>query len=329
MDSVFGKSQAPIAALIEQRVEQFEKNSQIKNIFKMKKSNRYADKYTSLTSGMGFAPVGEGGAYPDDDFQESYDKTLSAETWKDQFTVTKEAIEDDLMGAIQNKAKNFSFLHARSRENFAAHMLWGGIGTSIDHGLPGKTKPFVTTGADGVALFSTAHPSKTGRQANQTNLFANAFSVDALSYVQEKMFKFRDDDGNLLEIMPDTIVIGTSPMLFKAVVAAIGSELDPDTANNATNFQYGLWNVIRWPYLDLFAPSTAVAAGAWFLMDSKANDVLDGAIFQDRVPLKVRSDLEGNDNNVWKGRARYGAGFVDWRPWALSYATSGGTDATA
>jgi hypothetical protein len=70
LDSVFGKSAAPIFALIEQKVEQFEANSQIANVYKMTKSRRYAEKYTSLTSGHGFAPVGEGGAYPDDEFQE-------------------------------------------------------------------------------------------------------------------------------------------------------------------------------------------------------------------------------------------------------------------
>ena len=40
----------------------------------------------------------------------------------------------------------------------------------------------------------------------------------------------------------------------------------------------------------------------------------DAAIFQDRVKLEVRSVLdENNDNNVWKGFSRFGAGFVDWR----------------
>jgi hypothetical protein len=325
MDSVFGKVAAPVSALIERKVEEFEKNSQIKNVFKMRTSKKPLEAVPSMTSGHGFAPVGEGGAYPDDEFQESYTKIRTWETWKDQFIVTREAIEDDQMDLIERRAKNFSLLHHRSRENFAAHILWGGVGASITHGLPGLTKVFDTTTADGQPLFNTAHPSKTGGFANQSNLFANAFSVDNLSYVQEKMMKFRDDDGNLLSIMPNTIVIGTSAMLFKAVVAAIGSELDPDTANNAMNFQYGLWNVIRWPYLDLYAAD----ASAWFLMDSQANDTLEGAAFTDRVALSVRADIEGNDNAVWKGRARYGAGFVDWRPWALSYAASGGTDATA
>lgn len=52
----------------------------------------------------------------------------------------------------------------------------------------------------------------------------------------------------------------------------------------------------------------------FFLLDSQFIQMADAAIFQDRVKLEVRSVLdENNDNNVWKGFSRFGAGFVDWR----------------
>lgn len=330
MDSAFGKKQAPIAAMLERRIEEWEKNSQLKNIFKMKQSTHFAEIYTSFTSGEGFAPVDEGGAYPNDDFQESYDKQIADVEWKDQFQITRKAVEDGRNSLIEGKAKRFTDLYGRVREQFSAAMFWGGVGLSISFGRSTIKQTFSTAGADGVAYFSTAHPSKTGKYADQSNLFANAFNVTNLSYVQEKMFKFRDDNGELLDLMPDTIIAGTNPMLRKAIIAAIGSQLDPDTANNAVNFQAGNWNVIFWPYLDLYAPSTVVAGTGWFLMDSNyALDTGDCAIFQDRAPLTVRSEIAENDNNLWKGRCRFGGGFVDWRGFALSYATSGGTDAAA
>ena len=53
-------------------------------------------------------------------------------------------------------------------------------------------------------------------------------------------------------------------------------------------------------------------------------DVNDCAIFQDRVKLEVRSVLdESNDNNMWKGRARFSAGFVDWRGVAVGNISTG------
>jgi hypothetical protein len=322
--TVYGEHQYALAALIEERTEQFEQKSQIKSIFKMKTSNRYIERYASLTSGEGFAPVGEGGEYVDDDFEEGYDKTINTETWKDQFVVTEEAIEDQQIDEIQKQAKKFTFLYDRTRETFAAAMLAGGLAGYCDFGRVTKKKRFNCTGADGLAYFHTAHTSKTGKTGTQCNLWANAFSPDALSLAQEAGHNITDDNGNLLCINYNTIVIGTDSDLWKAVITTVASDLDPETGNNAINVHAGLWNIIRWPYLDMYTGSRS----AWFLCDSEANDTFDGALFIDRKPLTVRSIIEGNDNNVWKGRARFNAGFVDWRPWMLSYVTSGGTDIT-
>jgi phage major head subunit gpT-like protein len=330
LESVFGKKTAPIAAMIERRVEEWEKNSQLKNLFKMTKSTHFGEVYTSMTGGEGFAPVDEGGDYPTDDFQESYYKQLESVEWKDSFEVTEKAIEDGLDGIIERKAKNFSDLWGRTRENFGASLIWGGLSTSMTFGRGSQKKTFSTTGADAQAFFSTAHPSIASKQANQSNLFANALNVDNLSYIQEKMQDFRGDDGELLDIMPDTILIPNKTALKKAAFAAVGSELDPDTANNTMNFQYGLWNIIIWPYLNLYAPSSTIGGTAWFMLDSRyVLDRADCTIFQDRAPLRVRSEIASNDNNIWKGRGRFTGGFVDWRGWAVSYATSGGTDASA
>ena len=52
----------------------------------------------------------------------------------------------------------------------------------------------------------------------------------------------------------------------------------------------------------------------FFLLDSRFLEINDGAVFQDRKKLEVKSVLDdNNDNNVWHGYSRFGAGFVDWR----------------
>lgn len=49
--------------------------------------------------------------------------------------------------------------------------------------------------------------------------------------------------------------------------------------------------------------------------DSKRNQI-DGLIWIDRVPLSVRSWIDDETgNNVWGGRARYGASPVNWVSW--------------
>ena len=93
-DSVFGKCQEPIRMFIEKRGEAFEQKSLIKDLFMVTDSKGWGDKYTSMTAMDGFQPVGENGDYPVDGMQESYSKTIENMTWKDSFSISREAIDD-------------------------------------------------------------------------------------------------------------------------------------------------------------------------------------------------------------------------------------------
>ena len=43
-----------------------------------------------------------------------------------------------------------------------------------------------------------------------------------------------------------------------------------------------------------------------------------GAVWLDRIKLAVKSYVDENtDNNIWKGRSRFIAGFNDWRAFAV------------
>lgn len=309
-DSVFGKSQDPIKACISQSVEAFEKNSMIDKIFFMDKSKNYAEKYTTETSLGDFEDVGENGSYPKTGMQEGYSKTIEPSTWKSSFEVTQEMVEDAKFGKIKSRANIFAQSYGRTREKFGAAMLAGGIATTTT--INGKT--YSTASADEKALFATDHPSKTGKKVTQSNIFSNAFSVAIMDAVQAKMQDFRDDDGNILSVVPDTIIIPNDAALKRALIAAIGSDKDPASANNAINFQMGLWNVIIWSYL----PKTIGGKPFFIMADSAFNESYMALPFVDRKELTVRSDMDPNtDANVIKGRARFGAGFNNWRAMAI------------
>ena len=93
-DSVYGKCQAPIRMFLEQRGEQFEQQSVLKDLFLMGTSENYGDLLTTMTAMSGFEPVGENGAYPADGMQEGYSKLIVYDTWKDSFSISQEMIED-------------------------------------------------------------------------------------------------------------------------------------------------------------------------------------------------------------------------------------------
>ena len=106
-DSIFGKSQEPIMMFLEKKAEAWEQMSALKLMFMTARSKQYAEKLTGMTSMSGFSPVGEGGAYPKDEMQEGFSKSLEHETWKDQFVITREMVEDATMLKLNNKPAAF------------------------------------------------------------------------------------------------------------------------------------------------------------------------------------------------------------------------------
>lgn len=322
-DTVFGKVQAPVRAMIEQRAEAFQQTSMLKNIYNFGTSKHFAETIASMTGMEGFQPVGEGAAYPMDGMQEGFSKVISHVEWKNAFAITQAAIEDAKIIDLRKKPEAFVTSYYRTREKFGADMLAGGLGSSITFG----GMKFDTTAADGKPLFATDHPSAltakgVKKVAAQSNRFAGALDNKVLGRVATRMQNYADDRGEVMAVAPDTIIIPNDEELKYKVFEAIGADKDPETSNNGFNYHYGMWNVIVWPYLNALLD---VAAGdkPFILLDSAYNKLYDGADWLERVKLTVKSKVDDNDNNVWKGRARFGVGFNDWRAFAIGGITGG------
>ncbi len=318
-DSIFGKSQEPIKMFMEKRGEAFEQQSMLPELFNMGSSNHFGEKFTTMTAMDGFQPVGENGDYPVDGMQEGYNKFLEHVTWKNSFSLSREIVDDAKLMDLKKQPAGFVASYYRTREKFGAALLGAAIQKNSKVSFSGQS--FDTTTADGKALFDTAHPSKLGK-ATQTNCFADAFSNDALMAMEAKMQDFRGDNNEVLDVAPTTILIPNDYKLKKDVFAAIGADKDPATANNGFNYNFGRWNVIVWPYLNQFI---AANTRPWVLLDKNYNEEYGSAMWLDRVKLEVRSELSSNDANVWKGYARFIAGFNDWRGFAVGGVTGGTT----
>ena len=319
-ESIYGACQAPVRMFVENYTEECEKNSALKYLFKMGTSENFGDLMTSMTAMDGFQPVGENGAYPTDGMQEGYSKLLVYETWKDSFSVSREMIEDGKMLDMKKQPAAFMTSYHRTRELFGASLFGGAINGKSRVKFRGRE--FDITCADGSPLFHTAHKPKV-KGANQCNKFSDAFSVDALGRAESAMHLFKGDDDNILDVAPNTILIPEDADLKKEVFAAIGADQDPVSANNAFNYQYGRWTVIVWSYLNQF-----ISAGIkpWMLLDTAYNETYEGAVWNDRVQLAVRSTIDENtDANVWRGRSRFNATFNDFR-FACIGGVPGGTE---
>lgn len=323
--TIYGDCQVPLKAFLESRGEAFQRESLLPYLYRMEKSRHWAERYSSETAMGDFEPVGEGGDYPKTGFEDGYFRDIVNMTFKQSFSVTQELVEDCLLGTMKQRANKLMTAYGRTREKFGRILYAGGLyGTTVSY----KGKTFACGSADGQALFSKTHPNKVNG-AKQTNLYKGTFTNTLLGKIETEMQNIKGDNGELLGVAPDTIWIPNDAALKDAVFSAVGADKEPTSGNNAFNYQFGRWNIIVDPYLTAALTDLGKSSEKpFFLLDSKFIELNDGPIFQDRVPLDVKSVIDNNnDNNVWQGRARFGAGFADWRFVAVGNMSTG-TDLT-
>ena len=316
-DSVYGKIQTPIKVMIEEFAEQYESEDVLKSVFAIENSKHFAEAYSSMTSMNDWEPVGENGTHPSNGMEEGYTKTLPNETWKSHFSVSREMIDDQNLIELKQRPKGFVSSYYRTRQRFGAKLYGGAI--KGDSTVTIGQKKFDITCADGMALYAKAHKNKVNGKT-QCNLFSDAVSNDAILYMESAMQNFKDDNGNLLDIRPDTIVIPNIPSLKKSVFTALGADKDPDTANNGFNYNFGRFSIVVWGYLTDYIESGKAPC---IMLDSRFMQDYDAAVFQNRVDLEVTSKIEENDANRWNGYSRFSAGFVNWRYTAVGGVSTG------
>ena len=316
--TLYGDYNAPIVSCIEDVAQACEEESIVDKIFRQQSSAHWAEGYSSTTAMDPWEPVGENGAHPQNGFVEGYDKTLQNETWKSQFAISRELVDDCQIGKMQQRATKFTKAYYRTREEFGASLLGGAIAGDSTVTRNGRT--FDVLGADGLTLFNTAHVPKVSG-ANQTNKYADAFSQGALFKGITAYQNLCGENGELLSLCPDTILIPNDAALKEAVMACLASFQKPGTGDNDINPLLGSLDIIVWPYLNKYCTG---ATTPWFLMDRSFNDMADGLVMQNRVPLEITNKEGDNDESLWNGYARFTGGFVDWRA-IMGFGLTGGS----
>ena len=317
-DSIYGNYHAPIAKIISDEGEAWEQKSVIDELFDVRKTDKFAEAFTSLTAMDNWEVTGENGAHPVNGMQEGYRKLVEPLTWKSSFSISREMIEDSMCLDMEKKPVQFTNAYYRTREECANALYGAAISGNTSLSFAGGT--FDLTTGDGLCLFSKVHKSKLDK-GTQSNQFADEFSNEALAAMETAMQLFKGENGETLDISPDTIVIPNIYSLKMAVFAAIGSDKDPTTSNNGYNYNFGRWKVIVSPYLNKFITT---GTEPWVLIDSRHMKQTSGAVWLERTALDVTSFVDnGTDANVWNGYSRFTAGFVDWRFASVGGVTGG------
>lgn len=306
LDAMFGKYEAPIVSAILETEEAWQENLVAPKIFREVQSDNYAEAYVSVTAADDWEPVGENGAHPNNGFTQGYDKTIKNMTWKTRFSVSREMADDGKITDMQQLAKRKSSSFYRTRERFFAAMLGNALQGNTSMQFNGET--FDISCADGLAMFATNHAPKVSG-ANQSNLYADAFSTANLFKAMTAMQNLKGDNDEILDMNPDTIIIPNLAGLKEDVMTALASLKMAGTANNDVNPIFGKMDIIVWPYLNQYIGSLT----PWIIMDSRYMMEHDCAIHQERVPVEMKDHVSDNDEFIWDGYARFGGGFVDFR----------------
>lgn len=287
-------------------------------IYNVEKSDKYAEKLSSLTEMGNFSIVDEGDAGIQDDIQQGFSKLIPHYQFIKKFTCTAEMNEDGDINSMKVAAANFVRAYKRTRAQYASDMLTT-EGDKVNFGGKVLDK---TTG-DGKALFAIDHPF-VAKAGTQSNVFTNAFGTDSvmLNRLANIGRNFKNASGNVMGYTFDTIIIpGNAPALEDTIRKIIKSDLTVGSNYNDINTQKGLWKLIidhRWTVGDSEAP--------YILMSSEANKELQGAMFYDRVPLTMKDWVDENTFDLnWSGRARMSVGFNNWAAFLMGGAKVGTT----
>ena len=259
-----------------------------KEIFESESSDRSFEEETKL-SGFSAAPVkDEGSAIEYDNAQEAWTARYQHETVAMGFSVTEEAVEDNL----------YDSLSARYTKALARAMAY----TKQVKGAAILNDAFSTTYGDGVALCSTAHPLVSGGTNSNTPSVAADLNETSLEAAVIQIAAWTDERGLLIAARPRKLII-PSALQFVAT-RLLETEGRVNTADNDLNALKNNGAIPEGYAINHYLTDT----DAWFLM----TDVPNGLKHFTRTPMQTSMDADfDTGNSRYKARERYSFGVSD------------------
>jgi len=261
-----------------------------KEIFETETSERSFEEETKL-SGFSAAPVkNEGSAIRYDNAQEAWTARYNHETIALGFSLTEEAVEDNLYDSLSARyTKALARAMAYTKQTKAAAVLNNGFNAAY-------------TGGDGVALFSTAHPLVNGDTNSNTLATASDLNETSLEAAVIQIAGWTDERGLLIAAKPKKLVIPPATMFV--ATRLLETEQRVGTADNDINALKNNGSIPGGYTVNHFLTDT----DAWFL----TTDVPNGLKHFVRTPLSNSMDGDFDSGNVrYKARERYSFGWSD------------------
>lgn len=277
-----------------------------------KNSKRWGEKSITM-GGLGdFQAKTEGAAATQDDYEQGYEKFVEHATFALEVEISKELKDDNMIDTARQKTINLVQAYKRTRARLTTQAITGAVGAATSISFNGATID-ITTG-DGKALFNEAHTLKSVVGTTQCNFFSDVLgsTTVVLNKAANKMRNFKDDKGNVLGFMPDTVILpGNDPEYEDFVKRVIGSDGEVGTNNNDINTQRGKWKFVVDPE---WTPTISSTNHPVILLSSEAMKALQGTKFFDRTKLDIMTDVDVHSRNLtYNGFARMSITHPNWR----------------
>ena len=258
-------------------------------IFETESSDRSFEEETKL-SGFSAAPVkNEGAAIEHDNAQEAWSARYVHETIAMGFSITEEAIEDNLYDSLSARyTKALARAMAYTKQVKAASIL--------NNAFAGNTY------GDGQTLCSTAHPLVSGGTNSNRPTVAADLNETSLEAAVIAISQWTDERGLLIAAQPKKLII-PSALQFVAT-RLLDTEGRVGTADNDINAIRNNGSIPEGYSVNHYLTDT----NAWFLM----TDVPNGLKHFVRTPMSTSMDADfDTGNSRYKARERYSFGVSD------------------
>ena len=246
-----------------------------------------------MLSGFGAAPVkGEGSAVSFDDAQEAYTARYTHEPIALAFSITEEAIEDNLYDRL---ASRYTKALARSMANTKQVKGAATLNNAFDSTF---------TGGDGKELCATDHPLVSGNTLRNEPSTASDLNETSLENALIDIAAFVDERGLKVSVRGMKLIV---PAALQFVAdRLLESTLRPGSADNDVNAVRNMGMLPQGYTVNHYLTDT----DAWFIK----TDAPRGFIHFERMPMSTKMEGDFDTGNVrYKARERYSYGFSDPR----------------
>jgi hypothetical protein len=261
-----------------------------KEIYETEKSERSFEEETKL-AGFSAAPVkNEGAAIAYDNAQEAWTARYNHETIALGFSITEEAIEDNLYDSLSSRyTKALARAMAYTKQVKGAAILNNAFTSGYTYG-------------DGKVLCATDHPLVSGGTNSNTLSVQADLNETSLEAAVIQIAGWTDERGLLIAAKPRKLIV--PPGLMFVATRLLETELRVGTTNNDINALKSNGSIPEGYRVNHFLTDT----NGWFLM----TDVPNGLKHFVRTPLANSMDGDFDTGNVrYKSRERYSFGASD------------------